>query len=253
MGGLGSGRRKDVTQARERAMDVLRRCPTATADQIGKKLGIPRKRVYYLLGTAYRDARAIRRSAVATKKAEWAKRIIQDLREHPNIKLRHIGERLGVTRQRAHQLLNGAYQEYLAKKEDVDAGKIHDCLNSGQTCIETAKELGMSINRVQRIARKNSWSRARFDHEIGRLNNGAKQIMLADGRTVLRSRYVMEKHLGRPLTKQERIVHRNGNSLDDRVCNLRVCASRGEATTAINRRRKRSGLGWGQQKRDGKG
>ncbi len=39
---------------------------------------------------------------------------------------------------------------------------------------------------------------------------------------VLRYRYVMEQHLGRVLSPDETIHHKNGNSLDDSLANLEV-------------------------------
>ena len=48
------------------------------------------------------------------------------------------------------------------------------------------------------------------------------------GKRVLQHRYIMEQHLGRPLTDGEAVHHKNGNKLDNRIENLEVCSSNGE-------------------------
>lgn len=46
--------------------------------------------------------------------------------------------------------------------------------------------------------------------------------MRVDGRTVFVHRHVMEQHLGRPLTADEVVHHRNGDRFDNRLTNLEV-------------------------------
>lgn len=51
----------------------------------------------------------------------------------------------------------------------------------------------------------------------------AKYKMLKiDGRDIKRSRYVIEQHLGRKLTEDEAVHHKNKNILDDRIENLQL-------------------------------
>lgn len=48
------------------------------------------------------------------------------------------------------------------------------------------------------------------------------------GKYVFEHRLVMERHLGRYLTAEERVHHKNGNTSDNRLKNLQLCANQSE-------------------------
>jgi hypothetical protein len=60
----------------------------------------------------------------------------------------------------------------------------------------------------------------REQHE--RTNNTSRVFYIIRGHKIARSRFLMERHLGRKLNSDEVVHHLNGNGLDDRIENLRV-------------------------------
>lgn len=52
--------------------------------------------------------------------------------------------------------------------------------------------------------------------------HGYERVSIDKNKRVLVHRYVMEQHLGKKLTKDEHIHHKNGNKLDNRLENLQI-------------------------------
>lgn len=57
-----------------------------------------------------------------------------------------------------------------------------------------------------------------------------RMIWIAKGKYVFEHRFVMERHLGRKLKREEMVHHINGNPLDNRIKNLVLCQTHGQHT-----------------------
>jgi hypothetical protein len=59
----------------------------------------------------------------------------------------------------------------------------------------------------------------------GKSSWGYVRLKLSDGRVVLKHRWVMEQHLGRPLTKDEHVHHKDKNRANNDLSNLELLTS----------------------------
>lgn len=75
----------------------------------------------------------------------------------------------------------------------------------------------------------------------GWINSKGYREIRIDGRKVKEHRYVMEQHIGRPLTRGEEVHHLNRDKTDNRIENLQLMTATEHALLHNSRREYRSG------------
>lgn len=62
--------------------------------------------------------------------------------------------------------------------------------------------------------------------KIHKVKNKRRAYIRINGKSFKYPRYIMEKHIGRKLFKNEVVHHKNGITSDDRICNLQVMTNK---------------------------
>ena len=91
----------------------------------------------------------------------------------------------------------------------------------------TCRQCGRPILRSDKECCDRKCSSAwRAAHSPGHIDKNGYHVFNRGGKYTQAQRMVMEKFLGRPLTKDETVHHRNGQRSDNRIANLELWSSR---------------------------
>jgi HNH endonuclease len=89
-------------------------------------------------------------------------------------------------------------------------------------CPVCGKSVYLVRSRLARGQKWCSWECSGEARKTGHINSNGYKVITVSGQSVLEHRHVMSAHLGRLLTKDESIHHRNGERADNRIENLEL-------------------------------
>ena len=128
------------------------------------------------------------------------------------------------------------------KKIKISPNKIEKMYLSGMTIPEISKKYGISVTPIRRIMKEHKILRRKAAPRKGLFSGkgnpawrGGKRKR-SDGYIIvwtptgdrLEHRLIMERHIKRPLLKTEVVHHKDGNPLNNEICNLEIFQSQKE-------------------------
>lgn len=123
----------------------------------------------------------------------------------------------------AHGLCRTHYSRLRRTGTPEERGGIAECTVEG--CYRVHKSggyCGMHLQRVRKYGEPGPAFSLAGDGSPRRVGNKGYIMMTVNGRRMSEHRYVMERHLGRPLRADENVHHVNGDRQDNRLANLEL-------------------------------